>query len=65
MSEQATIAGGNPAELLSGRQVARLLHRRTQDVLDDIASGRIPSLGGRVPLWALIEWQRSQIERAG
>jgi excisionase family DNA binding protein len=58
-------AGHDPAELLSGSQVARLLHRDKQEVLDLIASGAIPSLWTgkvrRVPRWALIEWQRRQV----
>lgn len=55
----------DPAELLSGRQVAAILHIEKQKVLDWIADGTIPSLplGGRrrVPRWALIEWQRERL----
>jgi excisionase family DNA binding protein len=65
-SSAGTSAAHDPAELLSGSEVARLLHRDKQEVLDLIASGAIPSLWTgkvrRVPRWALIEWQRRQVE---
>lgn len=63
MTEQSTIVGGDLAEMLSGSEVARILHRDKQEVLDLIAAGRIPSIGTprRVPRWALIEWQRAQL----
>ena len=50
----------DPAELLSAGKVAALLHRRKQDVLDDIHAGRIPSVGGKVPRFLLLEWLRAQ-----
>lgn len=63
-------AGGDavwldPAELLSGSQVAVILHVDKQKALDWIADGTIPSVtigsNRRVPRWALIEWQRDRL----
>jgi hypothetical protein len=55
--------GHDPAELLSASKVAALLHGRKQDVLDDLAAGRIPSVSWRgrryVPRWLLVRWQES------
>jgi hypothetical protein len=57
----------DPAELLSLAQVAELLHRRDDEVARLVATRAIPSMDasrGRkvVPRWALIEWQRRQVE---
>lgn len=54
----------HPAELLSANQVAKLLHKRKQDVLDLIAAGEIPTvtLGQhrRILAHRLLAWLQSK-----